>query len=265
MDFRPLNDVDTVLELEVIPDRWILEPRCAMEDFVTWLAPEIDGRFEISTHAIKITYGDEEFTADMVIARRAEAGILLPECPDQGPHRWIPSHPERHAQQVRARNADWGSAGFSRQLRIVKYLNREWKLRDPQERKPLSSFHITALGLAILRQQASHAELTPHFLERAAALVLQPLPDPAGVGDPLEAQDPYYAAEVLAAAAEKTKRALTASPEEAERLLREVFGDPADRAALLGPGPVSVAAGGGLVGGLGGRLVTPVRSHGDRD
>jgi hypothetical protein len=142
-------------------------------------------------------------------------------------------------------------------------LNREWGLRDPYERKPLSSFHVTALGLATLRQWAAHAELTPQFLEQAAILVHQPLPDPAGVGDPLRAKDPDYAAAVIADAAEKTRRALSSSKEEAELLLKDVFGDPADREALLGPGPVSVAVGGELVGGLGARLVTTVRSHGD--
>jgi hypothetical protein len=260
---RPLNDVDTVLEFATVPETWLARPRKAMEDFVGWLDRELDGRLDISTHAIKVSYGDEEFTADMVIARKADVGILLPECPEQGLHRWIPSHPERHAQQVRERNAEWGSARFSRELRVLKHLNREWMLRDPFERKPLSSFHLTALGLAALLEPGTHAELTPLFLERAAELVLGPLPDPAGVGDPLQAKDPRYAAELLSAVAEKTRRALTAPTAEAERLLREVFGDPAERAAILGPGPVSVTAG-ALVGGDGDRAVRPVRSHGDR-
>jgi hypothetical protein len=79
------------------------------------------------------------------------------------------------------------------------------------------------------------------------------------------ARDPAYAAALLAEAADKTRRALTAPPDEAQQLLLDVFGRPADRAALIGRGPVSVALGGALVGGMHGkRLVKTVRSHGDR-
>ena len=95
--------------------------------------------------------------------------------------------------------------------------------------------------------------------------MLSPLKDPSGVGDDIEALDPAYAAECLKTAGEKTARALDASQEEAEEILRDVFGDPKARGAIVGKGPVSVTPGGALVGGIvaGGRAVKPVRSHGD--
>ena len=262
---RPLNDVDVVVELPSVPQDWMEYPKRAMLSVEEMLRGRINGKLELSTHAIKITYPDEEFTADVVVGLRQNYGILIPECPkDDRPDRWIATHPRRHAEQVRERNGQFGSAVFSREIRVLKYLNREWKLRDDQERKPLSSFHVTALALEILSLRAPIAEMTPIFLERAATLVLNPLPDPAGVGEPLEAKDPAYASGLLADAAKKTRRALSAPAEEAERLLVEVFGKPSEREKLLGPDPVSVSTTGALISGVtGARVVPTVRSHGD--
>lgn len=262
---RPLNDVDVVLELPTVPSDWVDYPQRAMLTIKEMLTGQINGKFELSTHAIKIIYPDEEFTADVVVGWSQPAGILIPECPTDGrPHRWIATDPKRHAAQVRERNRQFGSPLFSQEIRIMKYLNREWRLRDNDERKPLSSFHVTALGLAILRSRASLAEMTPLYLEKAAKLVLQPLPDPAEVGETLQAKDPAYASNLLVEAGKKTRRALSASPQEAERLLLEVFGKPSDREALLGPAPVSVSAAGALIPGLAGeRVVSTVRSHGE--
>lgn len=261
---RPLNDVDVVIELPTVPSDWVQYPRRAMSTFESMLKDRINGKFELSTHAIKITYPDEEFTADVVIGWKQSQGIMIPECPKEGKDLWIPTHPRRHAEQVRERNAAFGSPDFSREIRVLKYLNREWKLRDDRERKPLSSFHVTALALSILRSPRTISQMTPDFLESASRMVFKPLPDPAGVGAPLETKDPNYASELLAEAGEKTRQALSASPQEAERLLLEVFGQPSAREGLLGPNPVSVTASGALVAGTTGeRLVTTVRSDGE--
>lgn len=263
---RPLNDVDVVVELPHIPQEWVDQPIAAMRAMKDLISGQIRGNFKLSTHAVKITYPDEDFTADVVIGVTQSRGIAIPECPKDGEHRWIPTHPRRHAQQVRQRNTAFGSAAFSQEIRILKYLNREWKLRDDEERKPLSSFHVTALALAILQSRDAFSVMTPNFLEEASRLVLRPLPDPAGVGADLEAKDPQYAAELLAEAGAKTRRALTASEAEAERLLTEVFGEPRKREALLGPRPISVSTSGAFVAGYaraGVRAVKPVRSHGD--
>lgn len=261
---RPLNDVDVVVEIPSIPEAWVTDAAAAMREVEGLLKTKIKGTFELSTHAIKITYPDEDFTADVVVGWKQEVGILIPECPEDGAQRWIPSHPRRHAEQVRERNKNFGSAAFSREIRILKYLNREWGVRDEEERKPLSSFHVTALALAILETTDTYADMTPLFLESASRLVRSPLSDPAGVGEPLVANDPEYAAGLLADAGAKTRRALSAPADEAERILLEVFGKPSERESILGPKPVSVNPAGKLIPGTAGvRLVKPVRSHGD--
>jgi hypothetical protein len=261
----PLNDVDGVIEVAMIPREWEANPHLALETVRSWLEPVIDGRFEISTHAIKITFPDEGFTADVAIGLKQAQGLLIPECPRDKPHRWIATDPERHKEQVLARNEQFESAIFTRQIRILKHLNRRWKMADPLERKPLSSFHITALALKLLTEPNSHAEWTPFFLERAALLVMQPLPDPAGVGDPIEARDPAYAAGLLADAAVKTRRALAVSEEEAEKILRDVFGDPDRLDKIVNEPSVSVGRAGALaVPAASAVRSTPlVRSHGD--
>jgi hypothetical protein len=263
----PLNDVDGVLEIVVIPIEWEANSRLALESVRTWIEPVIDGKFEVSTHAIKITFPDQGFTADVVIGRKRAQGLLIPHCPKDEPHRWIATDSEGHKRQVLERNEHFGSAIFTRQIRILKHLNRRWKMADPLERKPLASFHITALALKLLTAANRHAEWTPFFLERAAVLVMQPLPDPAGVGDPIEARDPAYASALLADAAAKTRRALTVSDEEAEKILRDVFGDPERLDKVVNEPSVSVGKRGMLgVPAIEAMRRTPVvRSHGDGD
>lgn len=263
----PLNDVDGVVEIAVISLEWEADPWLALDTVRSWIEPVIDGKFEISTHAIKITFPDEDFTADIVIGRKQAKGLLIPHCPKDEPHRWIATDPERHKEQVLERNKLFGSAIFTRQIRILKHLNRRWKLADPLERKPLSSFHITALALKVLTEPTTHAEWTPFFLEHASVLVMQPLPDPASVGDPIEAHDPAYAAALLADAAAKTRRALTVSDEEAEKILREVFGDPERLDKVVNEASISVGKSGvlGVPAAAAVRATPVVRSHGDDD
>ena len=265
---KPLNDVDVVVRVPKPLDSWVSSPCQAMVDVKSWIEDDIKGSYTLTTHAIKIAFPDEEFTADIVVGWRQAKGILLPECPKGEPGRWIASDPAGHRDLVLGRNTQFAASGksiFSKEIRILKCWNREQQLRDAQERKPLSSFHVTALALEILKSPMSFEQWTPVFFAAASRLVLSPLKDPSGVGDPIEAKDPHYASERLADAAEKTARALKVSDEEAEHLLADVFGDPDKRAALIGKGPVSVAPSGALVGGsvAGGRVVPAVRSHGD--
>jgi hypothetical protein len=266
---KPLNDVDIVVRVPRPLESWIDNPRKAMTDVQSWIKHDIRGSYKLTTHAIKIEFPDEEFTADVVVGWRQAQGILLPHCPNDEPHRWIESDPAGHRNMVLGRNKEFkdfpGRSIFSKQVRILKSWNREQQLRDHEERKPLSSFHVTALALTILKTPRSFEEWTPLFFEAASTLVSSPLEDPAGVGDDIEPNDPAYASERLRDAATKTRGALSASEDEAEALLKDVFGEPDTRAAILGKGPVSVSPGGALVGGTvsGGRAVRTVRSHGD--
>lgn len=271
---KPLNDVDVVVRPPYALDTWTGSPKQAMLDVKSWIERDIPGVYEFSSHAIKITFPDEEFTADVVVGvKRDPKGIHLPHCPRDEPHRWIESDPLGHRDLVLERNTAFsdhpGRSIFSKQIRILKWWNREQQLRDDEERKPLSSFHITALALYILTTPAGFEEWTPNFFEQAAALVLAPLKDPSGVGDDITARDPAYASALMYEAAVKTRRALSVSDEEAQRLLTEVFGNPDERAAIIGKSPVWVTPSGALTGVgagatvAGGRSVTTVRSHGD--
>lgn len=258
----PLNDFDLVLEVGSLKAGWLENPQGALNEVLSWIDPLIEGRFETSAHAIKITFPDCEFTADIVLGLKQEKGILIPHCPDDEPHRWIRTDPETHKLQVLGRNKELGSSGFTREVRILKWLNEYWQLVHELEKKPLSSFHITALALHLLKSSASHAEWTPFFLENAAGLVLRPLPDPAGVGDPLEARDPAFAARLLGEAALKTRQALSASPEDVERILRDVFGYPKRIREVEEKPSVGIGIGGGLGAAVPVRETPALRSHG---
>src|SRR3954470_20796561 len=176
-----IHDVDGVIEVPGVPAHWLANPQQAMQDVRTWLEAVLAGSYELGTHAIKITFPDEEFTADVVVGVKQPRGLEIPHCPKNGePHRWIAADPETHKKQVLARNAAFGPgrAIFSRQIRILKWLNQMLQMQNGLERKPLASFHVTALALEILAQKDNHANSTPLFLERASELVLQPLDDP---------------------------------------------------------------------------------------
>lgn len=258
----PLNDFDLVIEVATLKEGWLENPQAALNEVLSWIEPLVEGMFETSAHAIKITFADCEFTADLVLGLKQENGILIPHCPDDEAHCWIRTDPETHKLQMLGRNKKLGSSGFTREVRILKWLNEYWQLVHELDKKPLSSFHMTALALRLLTTSASHAEWTPHFLENAAALALQPLPDPAGVGDPLEARDPVFTARLLGEAAAKTRQALTASPEEAERLLRDVFGYPKRIREVEEKPSVGIGIGGALGAASARRHTPPVRSHG---
>jgi len=261
----PLNDFDGVVEVPELAPEWGGNPLTAMQTVQSWIEPYIDGQFALSSHAIKIDFPDSDFTADIVIGWKRERGLLIPHCPDDEPHTWIVTDPEKHKEQVLDRNKEFGSALFTRQIRILKWLNRKWKMQDALERKPLSSFHITAIALHVLTKAAGHDQLTPYFLERAARLVLTPLPDPAGVGEPIEANDSAYASQLLADAALKTGQALAVSDDEAERILRDVFSDPGRLKRIVKEPTVAVGAGGalGVPVAVAQRRTRPVRAHGD--
>ena len=267
----PLNDVDGVVTVPYRDATWEANPQQAMIDVSGWPQPELAAngtlsihKVDISAHAIKVEFADEDFTADIVVADEQAKGLLIPHCPkDESPDdwRWIATDPVEHRDQVKERNTRSSTPTFSREIRIVKWWNRHQRMLDQEERKPLSSFHVTALALEILKDDFTHAEGTPLFFEQASQLVLSPLADPAGVGDDLEARDPAYASALLAEAGTKTRRALESGDVD---LLREVFGDPGEQRALLEGGLQSVGAGGTFVSGLAGsRAIKPVRSHGD--
>lgn len=260
----PLNDFDLVLEIHKLKEGWLENPQGALNEVLSWIEQLIKGTFETSAHAIKITFPDCEFTADIVLGLKQEKGIVIPHCPDDEQHAWIRTDPKTHKLQVLERNKQLGSSDFTRQIRILKWLNEYWQIVHVLDKKPLSSFHMTALALRLLDTRLPHAEWTPFFLENAATLVMQPLADPAGVGAPLEARNPVFVSSLMRNAATTTRQALTASPEEAERLLREVFGYPKQIRDAEEKPSVGIGRGGmlGVGAAAAHRQSRPVNSHG---
>jgi hypothetical protein len=206
---------------------------------------------EPGAHAIKIRFRREQFTADVVLASENgnAGGLLIPHCPKEQPsdHRWIDTDPATHNEMVRGRNRQTGSK-FARQIRILKSWNRYMRFQDQDERKPVSSFHITALALKALPGSISYPSSTAEFFDQAADLVRRPMPTPSGIGDPLVAKDPEYASDSFRRAAYLAHMAAEAT--EPEDTLRELFGHPTEHAALL-RGAFSVGSGGALLAGLG--------------
>lgn len=261
IQIKPLNDVDVVIYAGTIRAAWKDIPRQALEDLCAALRAE-GFTCTISTHAIKVTFPDVAFTADVVFGcTHPEQGLWIPHCPADEPPTSIRTDPQEHARQIRQHNKDIG-VEFARELRILKVLNRKWSLADPDGRKPISSHHLSALALATIHTAVTYAMTTPAFLDRAADLVLEPMLDPSGIGPVLEARDPERASALMRAAADETRRALVAG-EDAGHILEGVFGDPATTVAAISGAPLSVATGGGLTIGTGTRDIGSGRSYGN--
>ena len=98
-----LNDVDVVVTVPDYLGDWYAKPLQAMYDVQTWVESTITATFEFTTHAIKLTYPNEEFTADIVVGVERAHGLVIPHCPAGELHSWLPAHPQRHAELVRQR------------------------------------------------------------------------------------------------------------------------------------------------------------------
>lgn len=258
----PLNDVDLVISSTNVRPSWVDTPKTALNDLAWDLDRRTDGSPTPSAHAVKIEFRTEKFTADVVYGVTREHYLLIPHCPKEEVHKWIKTNPRAHAQMVRDRNKTLGYE-FARTIRILKSLNRKWGLEADDEKKPLSSWHLTALALTLITTKQGYAERIPDFLAKAAVRIKQPHKDPTGVGPELEARDPARASRLFADAAEKTRCAAT--DPYPERVLRDVFGDPATMLKAVGGRSTSFGVGGVLLGGAAGRTSAPVRAFGDAD
>jgi hypothetical protein len=256
----PLNDVDLVIQADDILKGWWEIPKRPLDELCGEMGARVPGGCETSTHAVKFTFADEEFTADVVFgATRDDGGLWIPHCPGDEPHTWIETDPKSHRDLVRKRNKEVGTE-FAKEVRILKSLNRRWRLAH--ERKIISSWHLTALALTILTEPFTFAGGTPYFLAQAAELVKRPLPDPARVGPALEAKDAELASSLFAEAATRTQEALHAGPD-AGQILEDVFGDPATLLAALQGGALSVSTAGMIGAGGAGRPIGRSRDYGD--
>ena len=171
LQIAPLNDVDVVLRVPTRLASWVHTPHQALIDVRDWLDEEIDAHFELTSHAIRLNYPDEDFTADLVVGYEnpAGAGLLIPHCPEDKPweHDWIRTHPALHRDLIKKRTEDLGhESRFAKEIRVLKHLNRQWKVEH--DRKILSSHHTTSLAWHIFQSPFEFATGTTEFLDRAA-------------------------------------------------------------------------------------------------
>lgn len=267
---KPLNDVDLVVygTGNSLPTGWQENPGTALAAICSRLGSETGYVCKPRAHAVKVEFPDVAFSADVVFGvSRSPEGLLIPHCPSGVPHKWIDTHPRRHAELIRSRNAET-TYKFARVVRILKALNTYWGAQSDTGKKPLSSFHLTSLAWTIATEIVSLGSGVEEVLRRSTDLVLRPLPDPSGVGDPIEARDPEFATRKLGAAAAAVADAIAAG-DEAEKILVTVFGDQAVIEGIIGNKPMSVSASGKLkLGGTAaaGSIALPrTTSYGDHE
>ncbi len=78
LQISPLNDVDMVVTVPDFLRGWLSDPHQAMRDVRRWVGPTIDDQLRFTTHAIRLNYPDEDFTADIVVGVRRAKGIHPP-------------------------------------------------------------------------------------------------------------------------------------------------------------------------------------------
>ena len=261
---KPLDDVDVVVTLPSFRGGWCERPQTAREELQTLLEKEVPGQYSFSTHAIQIKNSTENFTSDVLLSvqNASSPGIWIPHCPKNGDHKWIQSHPAEHRELVKERNRRTDHM-FAREVRILKWLNRKMKEQTPDNRKPISSFHLVTLALELLPKTSfSHATATADFLEDVSERVKTPIEDPSGVGADLVAKDPAAASRLFAEAAWKTREAETIAATDMQKallILKGVFGD----VKLMSATQLSVGSAGTLLGDTTGRDIPPVRAYGE--
>lgn len=250
---KPLNDVDLVVygSRQSLPPDWEGTPSKALGDICGRLGEITGYRCEPRAHAVKVTFPDVEFTADVVFGvERSPSGLYIPHCPEEGEHKWIETDPKRHAELVRERNADTNYR-FARVVRIMKALNKYWSYQDDEGRKPVSSFHMTALSWWVATEVPSLSAGVMTILDKGSELVSGAIKDPSDVGDAIAAKDPAFASAKFAEARDAVARALQTG-DGADQILSEVFGEQKIIRQIFENGPLSIKKStGALVSGVG--------------
>lgn len=135
-----------------------------------------------------VTYGQDDFTADVIIAidNPNGAGLYIPNY-----LAWSRSHPEEHTRLVRQANQDTDYT-YARVVRLTKHYNR-------RNRKPLCSWNIKALALdSITNPTKLAAGLVAWFDHAVDELSVGLTEDPAGVAEkPIAINDKMTRTEVV--------------------------------------------------------------------
>ncbi|HEY0891289.1 MAG TPA: hypothetical protein VGE38_16940 [Nocardioides sp.] len=135
-----------------------------------------------------VTYGQDDFTADVIIAidNPDDEGLFIPNY--QG---WSRSHPEEHTRLVREANKATDYT-YARVVRLTKHYNR-------CNQKPLCSWNIKALALDALTRRSRLADGMLSWFDHAIASLSKGLTeDPAHVAEqPIAINDEMTRTEVV--------------------------------------------------------------------
>ncbi|MFE6509224.1 hypothetical protein ACFVDI_02475 [Nocardioides sp. NPDC057767] len=120
-----------------------------------------------------VTYGQDDFTADVIIAvdNPEDEGLFIPNY-----QTWSRSHPEEHTRLVRAANKATDYT-YARVVRLTKHYNR-------RNQKPLCSWNIKALALDALTSRTPLAQGILTWFDHAITSLSKGLTeDPAHVAE----------------------------------------------------------------------------------
>lgn len=138
------------------------------------------GGFEanLQNRSVALRGADPSRACDLVPAFHHpwKAGVYV--IPDVARDAWIATCPDAHLALNRAANARTGGMA-NRVIRRVK----RWNL---ERGKPLRSFQIEVVACAVLRAPVAPAHGERLVLDRLAESLRAPLPDPTGVGPPID-------------------------------------------------------------------------------
>lgn len=121
-----------------------------------------------------VTYGQEDFTADVIVAidNSDGAGLYIPNFKS-----WSRSHPEEHTRLIRHANKELTRYTYARVVRLLKHYNRS-------NQRPLCSWNIKALALSAITSPTRLANGMVTWFDHAIEDLSEGLTeDPAKVAD----------------------------------------------------------------------------------
>jgi len=148
-----------------------------------------------------VTYGQDDFTADVIIAidNPDDEGLFIPNY-----QAWSRSHPEEHTRLVREANKATDYT-YARVVRLTKHYSR-------RNQKPLCSWNIKALALDALTSRTRLADGMLAWFDHAIASLSKGLTeDPAHVAEqPIAINDKMTRTEVVNRLKESRERLVNA-------------------------------------------------------
>lgn len=220
---RPLHDIDLFLVLGDSPSTPPLSPQAALEQVqqafkAAWPDKEMP---ILQQHSVHLGFSTSRIEFDVVPAYQ-QPGQPVYYIPERQGGRWIRSSPKQHEELSRQVSGKVGPK-LKPLIRAAKHWNRRQSPR-------LASFHLEIMSYGAFTQDpGSYLEGLEALFAYLSRKVLEPCPDPAGLGPNVDKrlgpEERQQIRKRLAEAAQVVRRAREAQePKEAHQLLRGLFG-----------------------------------------